>query len=253
MRDPHLGSTPAPAVTRALMILEHLATVSPEARMTDIAEALAINKSTCFNILKALADYGAVVRDDRYPVYRLGPKMVELGTASRRHFSHREAIRGELDPLVRQLGVTAIITQPLPSLGGFVVVDRLIPARDDALTAPIGHVYPVTAPAMGRAFLAAEGLETSMIDILSETDLGPQERQQLNESVRLARESGYGVSANDQNVGVNAVAAAVRGAVGNVEVLLCLFGYDRHLPASDLPAAGRQVADAARAIEARIR
>lgn len=231
----------APAVDRAFQILEYLAAVSPEAGVTEIANALTMNKSTCYNILQTMTTAGIVTRDSRFPVYRLGPKLVELGTASRRNVNHRDDIKAAIHPIVEKYGITCLIAQPLPNHRGVVVTDRYMPRGEDILSAPIGHVYPITAPAMGRALLAYEDLHES---VLQPADFGLKTEAELESFLKDAedaRERGYGESREERNEGVNAVAAVVRGSDGRANLVLCLFGYSHHLPDKLVDQAGREL------------
>src|SRR3546814_19088587 len=53
----------APAVTSAMKILDYLAVQNAEAGLSEIARALELSKSYCFNILSTLASGQFVVKD----------------------------------------------------------------------------------------------------------------------------------------------------------------------------------------------
>lgn len=228
-----------------MQILDYLANVEPEAGVTAIANALGMNKSTCFNILQTLTSSSIVVKDARYPVYRLGPKLVELGTASRRNANHGDVVKRRIRPLVDRLGITCLLGQPLPSYGGIVVVDRLVPRREGVLSAPIGHVYPVTAPAMGRAVIAHEELDDVL---LKPADLGLATQDELDAflgDVEEVRRKGYGFSHGAYQEDVNAAAAVVRGADGETLLVLCMIGTPEHFPAERIDAVGAELRELA--------
>jgi DNA-binding IclR family transcriptional regulator len=226
-------SSPAPAVSRAIQILEYLAVVKPQAGVSEIASALHINKSTCFNILRTLADESIVIKDSRYPVYRLGPRLIELGTASRRNFSHRGQIAEVVRPLVESLGLTCLIAQALPADRGAIVVDRIVPRGKAALTAPIGHVYPLTVPAIGRVILAARDIE----DVLAFShglDATEEETSALLAALDVVRARGFSSSAEEYQEDVNAVAAPVYGPTREIAFVLALIGHPDEFPASKI-------------------
>lgn len=243
-------SPPAPAVARAFQILEYLANAKAEAGASEIATALEMNKSTCFNILKTLMQESAVIRNSNYPAYRLGPRLVELGTASRRNFSRREQIGVMVRPLVESTGITCLISQPLPADRGAIVIDRVIPRGRDAVTAPIGQVYPITAPAMGRVLLAVRDIEEVLAAAPDQPDLDEEELLRLLPSLDEVWEKGYGWSVEEFQEAINAVAAPVLGADGQVTVLLCLIGRREHFPAERIDDYGVQLRDVARRVEA---
>lgn len=244
---------PAPAVARAFRILDYLANVNPEAGSTEIATALGINRSTCFNILRTLANESAVIKNPNYPVYRLGPRLVELGTASRRNFSRRQQIGDLVRPLVDEIGITCLVAQPLPGDRGAIVVDRIIPRGRDAVTAPIGEVYGITAPAIGRVLLASRDVEEVLANVTSNSGSDVvDELHALLASLDDVRERGYGWSEQEYQSDVNAVAAPVLNAERQVALVLCLIGSTRDLPSAKIDAHGRALCEVAAKVEAMV-
>lgn len=231
-------------------MLEYLAHVKPEAGLSEIAVALGLNKSTCFNILKTLTQSSVVVKDPRFPIYRLGPKLVELGTASRRNYSYRAQVKRELVPLVEKLQLACLIAQVLPNDAGIVVVDRITPAGVQVLTAPIGHVYSLSAPAMGRAVLSTRPFEeiVELDDVLSLTQKEGG-LAQLQAELEEARQQGFGTSREEYAPGVNAVASTVSGPDGEIAMVLCLLGASAEFPARRVQEAGRALRETATRLE----
>lgn len=249
MTDETGPSGGTPAVDRAMRILDHLAHVQPEASLSDIAASLRLNKSTCFNILKALQHAGVVARDSRAPLYRLGPKLIDLGTASRRNFSYRVLVARELQPLVDKFDVTCLIAQLLPNDAGMVVTDRIIPDLAGALSAPVGQVHPLTVPAMGRAVLATRPFAAvvGLMDVLS---IGDGERlADLREQLDQVRERGYALSLEEYQSGVNAVATTVLDGDGDISMILCLMGSVVAFPAETVHVAGEDLRQRAQRLE----
>lgn len=242
-------NVPSPAVERAVRILGFLAHESPEAGLSDIATALDINKSTCFNILKTLAHTGMVTRDTRFPVYRLGPKLVELGTASRRNYSYRAHVKREVEPLVEEFGFVCLIAQVLTNDAGFVVVDRVMPKGQSPVIAPIGHVYPLSAPAMGRATFASRPFE-EVVQSLAAVELAPDgDLVALREELQSVREIGYGTSVEEYAEGVNAVASAVVASPGEIAFVLCMIGPASEFSRPEMASAGTKLAGIAEGLE----
>lgn len=245
-----MDSAPAPAVERAVRILDYLANVEPEAGLSDIAAALDLNKSTCYNILRTLTESSMVVRDARFPVYRLGPKLVELGTASRRNYSYRSQVKREVEPLVQQYGLACLIAQLLPNDAGIVVVDRVTPSGDGVVAAPVGHVYPMTAPAMGRAVLATRPFdEVVQLEAVLAMASANGDLADLSSQLEEVRSNGYAASREEYTEGVNAVATIVRGQDGDVAMILCLVGHTDTFPETAIEKAGNELTETARRLE----
>lgn len=230
-----------PAIVRAARILDFLATVRAEAGVSEIARSQGISKSTCFNILNTLAEYGLVTKDPNVLRYRLGPKLIELGHASRQGLSYRTALHRELEPLVTQLRVVCIVAQPLPNDQGFVIVDRVVPRRDipiEVVSSAIGQVYPLFAPAIGGAYLAAkDDREVTRIVLSTETGVDPALINRLPEIRKL----GYAISLSYFKEGVNAVAAAALDNHDQVGFILCLVGTEGDFPADVARTAGKRL------------
>lgn len=241
-------SSPAPAVSRAVQILEYLAVVKPYAGVSEIAAALSINKSTCFNILLTLAEESLVIKDSRFPVYRLGPRLIELGTASRRNFSHRVQIAEVVRPLVESLGLTCLIAQALPAERGAVVVDRIVPRGKSVLTAPIGHVYPLSGPAIGRVILATREVE-DVHAYCASVNASEEDVAALFGELEVVRERGFGSSAEEYFDDVNAVAAPVLTATREIAFVLALIGYREDFPPEKIDEFGPTLCGIAKQLE----
>ena len=242
-RAPREPGLPAPAVAAAVRMLDFLAKVTPRAGVTEIARALDINKSTCFNILLTLAHYGVVAKLPGIAKYQLGPRLAELGGATRRQYRHRDVLRGHLVKLVEQSGLICVIGQALGDETSFVIIDQIAPpgvkSRNPA--PPVGSVFPLTGPAMGRALLScmdeedALGIVRHLSPRLSAADETTWRRQ-----LRDIRRTGYSTSVEQYKDGVNAVAAPIEQA-GEAYLVVALIAHARDLPARRIGEIGKSL------------
>lgn len=236
---------PAPAVAAAVRILDFLAKQTPRAGVSEIARALDINKSTCFNILLTLAHYGVVAKLPGVAKYQLGPRLAELGGALRRQYGYRDLLRRHLERLVAETGLVCVIGQALGDESSFVIIDQIAPpgARSRSPAPNVGAVYPLTAPAMGRALLSCLDEEDALAVIRSlEPKAGTLAwRQQLEEVRRL----GYATSLEQYKDGVNAVASPIERA-GEAYLVAAFVAHSRDLPARRMETIGPKLAKAAR-------
>lgn len=232
----------APAVDCAFRIMEFLAAQPHGAGVSQIARALDISKSSCFNVMSTLLVCEALIKDPRHAVWRLGPKLVKLGTAARRGYSHRNALRHAVQGLVDQFGLTCLVGQVLANHEGIVVIDRVLPrARHaDVVTPPIGEVYPLTAPAMGRAVLALLDDDEALL-----VASGTQDRNKAESRVALLgkladiRKRGYATSLEEYEPTTHAVACVVPHGGNEPGLVLCLVGHRQKLPSGRMPAIAR--------------
>jgi IclR family transcriptional regulator, KDG regulon repressor len=243
------SSNPAPAVARAVRIVNYLLSAPDGAGVTEIAQALSMNKSTCFDILKTLTAFQVLTKHPRYAIYRLGPLLVQWGMASRRQLSGRTHIRESLRTLVSEVGLVCLVAQILAEEHGIVVVDRVEPARVDALTIPVGYVVPLSAPAMGRVVLSYMD-EPEALRIARRLNMinGSQDSAFLDQLHKIRR-LGYATSAGEFRPEFNAVAAAITRGNAEITSLLCIAGYTHHLPAADLDRLGERLSGLARELE----
>ncbi len=249
--DQKSDTSSAPAVRSAINILNYLASDNAEAGLSAIARATGINKSTCFNVLTALVDGQLIVKDAQRTTYRLGPRLIELGTASRRNFSGRSVYHQVLQPIVDRSGFGCALAQPLGDLSGLVVVDSVLPTdtTKSVVTPPIGMRFSITAPAMGRAVLAYLGDEEACDVIKTQKLEIPGGKVKFLAELALIRRHGYSTSHEEYRRGINAVSACILGRHGEVAAMACLVGRASELPQKLFPKLGQQLVKAARTIE----
>ncbi|MFC4950142.1 IclR family transcriptional regulator [Pseudonocardia sp. GCM10023141] len=230
-----------PAVSSAVRIINYIMAVGDGAGVSEVATALSINKSTCFNILNTLTSFQVLSKDTRHAVYRLGPLLVEWGAGSRRQFSGRAVILDRVNALVNDVDVTCIVGQVLADDRGIVVVDRVVPHRDKVATQAIGRVIPLSGPAMGRLALAYRE-ESEALETARRLGMVAQGRDEdLLQALAQIRRRGYATSVGEYSPDTNAVAAAVIRGNSQVTAILCVIGYAADLPAQDLPRLGERL------------
>jgi len=248
----------APAVDNAFAILGLLAGRPRGAGVSDIARELGLSKSSCFNILSTLLRQGAVEKRGDSAAWHLGPKLVELGTAARRGYSGRAALRTLLQTLVDREQLVCLVGQVLGGHAGIVVLDRVLPRGHalDSVNVPIGEVYPLTAPAMGRAVLAAYDDEEVLVLAQAQSQTQSHSRSpsgytakalqtELLAALKTVRSKGYALSLEEYEPGVRAVAAVLPGYQVDPSLVLCLVGRAAGLGAPRLAKLGGMLRETA--------
>jgi DNA-binding IclR family transcriptional regulator len=207
-----------PAVDQAVRLLVSLAnTVGGEASLTELTKEVGISKSKGLAILNTLRNAGLVNRDDRTKNYSLGPNLLLLSRALINHTDLAKAATPYLEDLAARTGCSI----HLGVVSGetlFVVARRHAPGGS-YIPIDVGHRYPLTWGAHGRAYLATlppdeleRRLSHSAIIQAGETDRDQIDRDTLRAQVDEARGVGYGKSLGTTWSGLNAVSAVITAA-----------------------------------------
>jgi len=204
-----------PAVDQAVRLLFCLAnTVGGEASLTQLTKEVGISKSKGLAILNTLKSSGLVTRDERTKNYGLGSNLLPLGRA----LINNTDLAKAATPFLEQLAATTDCSIHLGVVSGetlFVVARRHAPGGS-YIPIDVGHRYPLTWGAHGRAYLAAlpeveleQRLGRSSMIQAGETDRDQIDRETLRAQVDEARRTGYGKSLGTTWSGLNAISAVV--------------------------------------------
>lgn len=204
-----------PAVDQAIRLLFALANiVGGEASLTELSKEVGISKSKGLAILNTLRNAGLVTRSERTKNYRLGPNILLLTRALVNNTDLAQAVFPYLETLAARTGCSL----HLGVVSGetlFVVARRHAPGGT-YIAIDVGHRYPLTWGAHGRAFLATlppaefeRRLGQSSIIQAGETDRDGIDREVLRAQVEEARRLGYGMNLGTTWSGLNAVSTAI--------------------------------------------
>lgn len=144
-------------VSNAIHILRYLGRAPGARSVTQIARALSINPSTCFNILRTLAFEGVIEFNAQAKSYRIGIGLLKLVRNIVVEDAHVAAVR----PLMRELAERHNVTL---TLWRVITRDReMLVAVESTSTAirievNLGQRIPVLLGASGRAMLQSLGL-----------------------------------------------------------------------------------------------
>jgi IclR family acetate operon transcriptional repressor len=247
-RRPSLGS-----VTRAIRCLELIAEAG-ELGVSELGRRLGVHKATASRLAATLAERGLLERDPLTERYRLGFGLIRLAGAA---MSGLDLIR-TARPLMEDLADVTRETVNLGVLSGsdVIYVDQVTGARSIVSVSWVGRRTPLHCSASGKVLLAfAPGSERERLLAQPLERLTPRTivdvgelRTQLDET----RARGYAVTVEELEEGLNAVAAPLRQAGGEVVAALSLSGPAFRVRAIDLPRLGRATIDAAVGISRRL-
>lgn len=201
-----------PAAEKVLHILAAFEE-RPRWSLHELADRLAIPKSTAHRHLGALRTLDFVQQDPRDGAYLLGRRVHALAAAARNLDALVDLARPALHALVRETGETALLTvqQGLHS----TCIARVDTPKGVRLLIEVGTASPLHLGASNSVLLAfLPEVERSMI--LSQTVIQPEERNRAEaEMIAIARD-GFAYSSEQLTPGAAALGVPVLGSDGSV-------------------------------------
>lgn len=234
------------ALERALALLaafEHRA----EWRLVDIARQSDLSEATALRYLSTLVHHRIVVRDEE-GIYRLGMRLFQLG---QRAFGRRDVRRialPQLEGLRERFQET--VNLAVCSQDNVVIIEVLEGSHSIRKGASLGETDQWHCSALSKAILSLfpeadarrilekHGLPRYTPHTL--TELGP-----LMEQLREARRRGYAIDAEEGEIGLSCVAAALRDHRDLGTYAISVSGPANRLGPETVPEVGEAVADAA--------
>jgi IclR family acetate operon transcriptional repressor len=224
------------SVDRAIAILDLLAQEGWTAG-AEVARGLGVHRSTALRLLATLDRHGLVERDPRTARYRLGPRLAQLASSARGELDLRQAARPVCEALARSLGET--VTLDVLDTDEIVPVEQATGSTSVVSVNWLGTRSPVHCTASGKVILAfaPEALRARLLErpLARQTPHTIVAREQLEAQLAAVRETGFARTFEELEVGLNAVAAPVRGPDGGVVAALDVSGPAHRLAASGRP------------------
>jgi DNA-binding IclR family transcriptional regulator len=210
------------AVERAIAVLDALSDGSLELGTNEIARRTAINASTVSRLLATLANARLVEHVPATGRYRLGPRLLQLGSLVLGRLDLRDIARPHLQELVRATGMTATLSAP--GEHDAVTVDFVQSDATVQSVARVGRPSVGHATAAGKVLLALGDAAPAAGVLKAYTRRTITDRARLDaELARVARQ-GYAEAAGERELDLNAIAAPVYDADGELAGIIGLQG-----------------------------
>lgn len=242
------------SIERAFAVLSALA--DGPIGVTEVADRVGLPKSTAARMLASLAHEGAVEQVPGDTRYRLGARIVSLAAGVVPTRNLVALARPVLVALAAEVGEAA----GLSLVDGFVVhyIDQVDTAHHVLVRDWTGSRLPIHAVSSGQVFLAH--MAPSVVDRFLADPLErftPRtlvEPEAVRERLRRIQLEGYVWGHDEFAEGINAVAAPVADATGNVSAAVHVHGpvYRFPRPGDEMKIAHQVMAAAAR-ISGRLR
>jgi IclR family acetate operon transcriptional repressor len=227
---------PVAAVERALSVLEILAD-EVDLGVNEIARRLEISPSSASRLLGTLAGHGLVERIEKTGRYRLGVRLLQLGTHVLQRLDVRAVARPLLEDLERATGETATLSLPAGAEG--VTVDHVPSRRSVRSAALVGRPSVAHATAVGKVVLAfGDGRAATISEHLPAfTDRTITDDTVLASVVTETRERGWAEADREREEDLAAIAVPI---FNHARVLVAILGVQG--PADRFDADARRTA-----------
>jgi DNA-binding IclR family transcriptional regulator len=241
------------SVRRAITALEEVSDAG-ELGVVELGRRLGVHKATASRLVATLAERGLLERDATTEKYGLGFGLIRLAGAA---MAGLDIVR-TAHPVMEDLAERTAETVNLGVVSGdsVVYIDQVTGTRSIVAVSWVGRRTPLHCTSNGKVLLAfmderersrhlAEPLEAKTPrTITSATALA----QQLEDVVKR----GYAQTIEELEEGLNAVAAPIRQADGQVTAALSVSGPAFRMRPVDLPRLARVTMDTADAISRRL-
>lgn len=209
------------AVERAAAALDLLAG-DGELGTNELARRIGVNPSTASRLLATLEAARLVEHVPASGRYRLGLHLLELGNAALARRDLRGVARPHLEALVAETGETATLS--VPGEHDAVTVDFVQSGSSVQSVARLGRPSVGHATAAGKVLLAFAGVALPARPLQRFTRRTVVDRAKLAAEVERVRRQGWAEAAGERETDLNAVAAPVFGADGQLAAILGLQG-----------------------------
>ncbi len=242
------------SIDKALILIETVAS-SKSASLTQLAETLDIPHSSVYRWLKTLCARGFLEKEADTKGYRVGPRLLELGSL---YLAENPLVRAsasameELGKLTNEAVHLAIL-----DAGRAVYLDIRQPNREVGLVSRVGGGKPAHCCATGKVLLAFASPQTveeavEAIDLKAFTENTITTREALARELELIHQRGYALDLGEHSKDIRGVAAPVRNRLGEVVAALSVAGPTYRLSDKTLADLAERVIAAADRVSERL-
>jgi DNA-binding IclR family transcriptional regulator len=222
---------------RVLRVLEVFHPNERDLSLSEIADRLALPRSSVHRLLAALLTHGFVERDPTTRRYRLGIRLFEIGSTA----IHERGLHSAAHPVLETLATATGETCHLAVLSGgeAVYVYKIDGTSSFSMTSRVGGRAPCHATSIGKVLMAwasedlfdrvvAAGLRRCTKNTLADPG-------DLEAELEKIRSEGYALDMEEYEEGLRCAAAPVRDHAGQVVAAIGIAGPSHRLTDESLP------------------
>ena len=243
------------SLDKALDVLDVVGQSACGLSQAELAERLALPRTTLYRLLGTLVTRGLLRRDPQRRIYCLGFRCFEYARTAYAMPDLVAAAGAELRALRDMTGETTY----LATLDGLEVIalERIDGAHSQRSNSAVGQRKPLHCTSQGKAILSALPPEQrdAMVKDLHLTAVTPRsitDRRRLQAELRLTATRGWSIDDEEIVLGVRCCGAPIVAADGSVRGAISVAGPAFRLTMERIELLGPEVAEAARRIGAQL-
>ena len=226
-----IRENPVRSLAKAVLLLEALAD-EREATPRRLSEVLHEPRTTVYRLLTGLQALDMVEVGSRAGTYRLGWRLLRLGSAVIERLDERQAALPVMERIHERTGETVFLC--VRRGDDAVCIERLDGLRVQSLALRLGGSLPLHLGAGPRALLAWEPRSeweayVERRELEPMTDRSPITRAALVTELERSLEQGYAVSDEDVTAGIASLGAPVFDYTGRVRAAISIGGMRQFL------------------------
>lgn len=214
-------------VDRALSILEMIAEKPMSQKDLEIETGL--NRTTLSRLLFTLADRKYIRKDETSGRYKIGLKVVEIGSVMLNQIELKTEALPHLRELTQNMG--RVCHMGILSQGEVVYIEKLEPLTSIRMFSGIGKRVPVHSTSLGKALLMDKSKD-EIIDIVGEkgmsrfTDNTFGNTKDFINEMQKVKNQGYAIDNQENESGIYCVAAPITDYRNRVIAAISTTGKD---------------------------
>jgi DNA-binding IclR family transcriptional regulator len=225
------ATSPYLSIQKAFRILEHLAARAPQG-VTEIAQALGLEKSSVSRLLKSLSELGYVTAGARRGQYQGSARLLTLA----QQYLGGDRLAREAGPVLRELAREARASAHVAVLveGTMVIIAKESSPDLIQVATRVGGSAPLHASALGKILLAGmpeEELDAFLARPLERfNERTVTEPRKLRKLLEEIRRRGVSFESEEEHPGVGCIGAPVVDARGRWVAAMSIAGPLRGTP-----------------------
>ena len=243
-----------PAIDKCLAILELLAHTKKPMGVSEISQALGLNKSSVFNIVYTLDD-GRILEKRPDGKFQFGTRLYILGRAAGRTSELIATVHPYLEEINQKTKLSAFLGLRMGLRA--VIIDKADSASNIKIHSEVGMRMPLLAGAAGRALLAQVD-DDELNDILANNELEKftpnscVNKKEYKRLVKKAREEGIAVDREEYIEGIRAYAVSLHSNRTDTQIALWAVGFKQQITDEEIPKHSKYFKELSREIELKL-